>query len=277
MKQGYLFILISIISFGLVMSFNLPVYAIGEVNIVGGPLKDAELLSNPAVGQLNEDHSGVDTWITKWYGPDKNYGNNGGFGASAPKDLIELSTGGKLNQVELSTIKGLMKTKNTNIVWDDANGGATEWEVFEIDPANAHNMQKDGGPVDNFDSIWICVIEAKKDLTAVMSPAHDDYAQIWINGEKWYNNSTWTGAAQQVDYNIEVKLEKGANVILFRCGEGGGHAYANLHFDDDTHKAVKYYPDKADDQASFFKEVDKALSVEPEDKLTTIWADIKRK
>lgn len=277
MKKGYLFILIAIFSFCLVMSFNLPVYAIGEVNIDGGPLKDAELLSNPAVGQLNEDHSGVDTWITKWYGPDKNYGNNGGFGASAPKDLIDLSSGGKLNQVDLSTINGLMKTKNTDLNWGDANGGAAGWEVFEIDPANAHNMQKDGGPVDNFDSFWICVVEAKKDLTAVMSPAHDDYAQIWINGEKWYNNSTWTGAAQQVDYNIEVKLEKGANVILFRCGEGGGHAYANLHFDDDTHKAVKYYPNKADDQASFFKEVAGALPVEPEDKLTTIWADIKRK
>ena len=111
MKKGYLFILISIISFGLAMSFSQPVFAIGKVNIDGGPLKEGELLTNPAGGQLNEDHSGVDTWITKWYGPDKNYANSGGFGNSAPKDLIDLSSEGKLNQVDLSTIKGLMKTK----------------------------------------------------------------------------------------------------------------------------------------------------------------------
>ncbi len=276
MKKGYLFILITIISFGLVMSFSQPIYAIGKVNIDGGPLKDDELLVNPA-GELNEDHSGVDTWITKWYGPDKNYANNGGFGASAPKDLIDMSSGGKLNQVDLSTIKGLMKTKTTDLNWGDNNGGAAGWGVFEIDPANSHNMQKDGGPNDNFDGYWICVIEAKKDMKSVMSPAHDDHAQIWINGEKWYNNSAWTGAPQQVDYNIEVQLVKGANVVLFRCGEGGGDAYINLHFDDDTHNAVKIYPKNADDQASFFQEVAGALSVEPEEKLTTIWADIKRK
>ena len=48
-------------------------------------------------------------------------------------------------------------------------------------------------------------------MKTVMSPAHDDHAQIWINGDKWYNNTTWTGGAQVVNYNIEVKLKKGAN------------------------------------------------------------------
>jgi len=62
------------------MSFSQPVYAIGKVNRDGGPLKDNELLVNPP-GELNEDHSGVDTWITKWYGPDQHYDNNGCFGA----------------------------------------------------------------------------------------------------------------------------------------------------------------------------------------------------
>lgn len=276
MKKGYLLLLVSIMSFGLLISFSQPLFAIGKVNVDGGPIPEAEWMNKVAGAELSEDHSGVDTWITKWYGPDKNYSNNGGFAVSAPKDLIDIGTGGKLNQIELSTVNGLLKTKNTNIVWDDANGGATEWEVFEIDPANSHNMNKDDGVTDNFDSYWICVIEAKKDMKAVMSPAHDDHAQIWINGEKWYNNPTWTGAAQQVDFNIEVELVKGANVVLFRCGESGGDAYINLHFDDDTHKAVKYYPNKADDQDSFFKEVAGALSVEPGEKLTTTWGDIKR-
>lgn len=250
-------------------------YSQGKVNVKGGPLPEAEWMVKVAGAELSEDHSGVKTWITKWYGPDGNYENNGGFGASAPKDLIELGTDGKLDQLKLSTVVGLKKTKSVDINWAN-NGGAREWTVFEIDPANPHNMQKEGGGVDNFDTYAICVIDAPKAMTSVMSPAHDDHAQIWINGDKWYNNPTWTGAAQQVDFNIEVELKKGANVVVFRCGEGGGHGYLNLHFDDDTHDAVDIYPDKSDDQASFLKELDGVLPVEPTGRLTTIWADIKR-
>ena len=88
---------------------------------------------------------------------------------------------------------------------------------------------------------------------------------------------TWTGGAQKVHYNIEVKLTKGANVVLYRVGESGGAAYINLHFDDATHKAVKIYPDKAKDQKGFFSEVAGVLPVDPTGKATTTWADIKRK
>ena len=153
--------------------------------------------------------------------------------------------------------------------------GARGWTVFEIDPADAHHMNRDG-PADNMDMYAICVIDAPKDMKAVMSPAHDDHAQIWINGEKWYNNSAWTGAAQEVDFNIEVDLVKGANIVLYRCGESGGHAYMNLHFDDKTHEDADFYPNKAKDQKSFFNEIAGVLDVEAVGKLTTTWADIKR-
>lgn len=276
MKKWYFLQIGTVIVLSLILSISQPAFAIGDANVQDGPIKEAEWMVKVAGAELSEDHSGVKTWITKWYGPDGNYENNGGFGASAPKDLIDEGTGGKLTQLTLSTVAGLKKTRNTNIDWPN-HGGKRGWSVFEIDPANAHNMQKEGGTVDNFDTYAICVIAAPKAMKSVMSPAHDDHAQIWINGEKWYNNPTWTGAAQQVDFNIEVELKKGANVVLFRCGEGGGHAYFNLHFDDATHDAVKIYPDKADDQASFLKELDGVLPVEPRQKLTTTWADIKQR
>ena len=38
--------------------------------------------------------------------PDGNYENNNGFAASAPKDLIDEATNGKLDQVKLSTAAG---------------------------------------------------------------------------------------------------------------------------------------------------------------------------
>lgn len=275
MKKFYSFTLAIAIMFALVVSISDLAFAQGKVNIKDGPLKEGDWMKDPA-GELNEDHSGNKNWITKWYGPDGNYENNGGFSASAPKDLIDEGTGGKLDQIKLSTVEGLELTQTVDVEWKKANGGPRGWTVFELDPADAHHMNRDG-PVDNMDTYAICVIDAPKDMTSVMSPAHDDHAQIWINGEKWYNNSRWTGAAQQVDYNIEVDLVKGANIVVYRCGESGGHAYMNLHFDDKTHAAVDIYPDKAKDQKSFFNEVKSVLAVDPVGKLATTWADLKRK
>ena len=275
MKKFYQFTLAIAIMFALVVSISDLAVAQGKVNIKDGPLKEGDWMKDPA-GELNEDHSGNKNWITKWYGPDGNYENNGGFSASAPKDLIDEGTGGKLDQIKLSTVEGLELTQTVDVEWKKANGGPRGWTVFELDPADAHHMNRDG-PVDNMDTYAICVIDAPKDMTSVMSPAHDDHAQIWINGEKWYNNSRWTGAAQQVDYNIEVDLVKGANIVVYRCGESGGHAYMNLHFDDKTHAAVDIYPDKANDQKSFFNEVKSVLAVDPVGKLATTWADLKRK
>ena len=247
-------------------------------DIEGGPLKEHELLTDPepnADGQ-RENHAGNKNWITKWYGPDGNYENNGGFGASAPKDLIDEGTNGKITQVELSTIAGLNRTKSFPVDWPKGNGGTREWTVFELNPADGNNMNR-GGPADNLDIYGIVVINSPVARKAIMSPAHDDYAQIWINGEKWYNNSRWTGAAQTVLHNVEVDFKRGANVLVYRVGEGGGSAYINLHFDDDTHDAVKIYPDKSNDQDSFFDEINGFLDVEPVGKLTTTWADLKRK
>ena len=275
MKKFYQFTLAVVIMFALTVSISHLAVAQGKVNIKDGPLKEGDWLKDPA-GELNEDHSDNKNWITLWYGPDGNYENSGGFGASAPKDLIDEGTGGKLDQLKLSTVAGLELTQTVDVEWKKAHGGPRGWTVFELDPADAHHMNRDG-PIDNIDTYAICVIDAPAAMTSVMSPAHDDHAQIWINGEKWYNNSRWTGAALQVDFNIEVELVKGANIVVYRCGESGGHAYMNLHFDDKTHKAVDIYPQKAKDQKSFFNEVKSVLAVDPTGKLATTWADLKRK
>lgn len=276
MKRIHVFFLAIVFSLGLTINFTTFVYALGEANVKGGPLKENELfITFP--GQVVEDHSGYTTWIRKWYGPDGNYTNNGNE-ANHSNELIELGTNGELTEVELSTVDGLLKTKDsvTELTWDDAHGGTRAWTVFELDPANGNNMNR-GGPADSIDTYGLIVIDAPRAMKSVMSPAHDNYGQIWINGEKWYNHPTWTGAVQQVHYNVEVSLQKGANVLLYRVTEGGGSAYMNLHFDDATHEAVDIYPDQATDKASFFSEIAGVLPVEPRGKLTTTWADIRRK
>jgi hypothetical protein len=277
MKKVFTFILTIISVFGLIVSTSHFAFAQWKVNQEGGPLKDNELLvTQPNTDHLNEDHTAVQTWITKWYGPDGNYENNGGFNTSGPRDLMSEGTAGEITDVSLSTMNGLLKTKKFDVEWGDDHGGTRAWTVFEIDPADGNNMNR-GGPVDNLDTYAVIVIDSPADMTSVMSPAQDDYAQIWINGEKWHNNATWTGGTYNVDYNIEVRLQKGANVLLFRCGEGGGSAYFNLHFDDATHEAVTIYPKDATDKASFFEEILPLTAVEASGKLATTWADIKRK
>ena len=277
MKIFYQLTFVITMSFLMVIGTSSSAFAQAN-DIEGGPLKADELLKDPDpnVDGQRESHADNKNWITKWYGPDGNYENNGGFPASAPKDLIDEGTNGKITQVELSTVAGLNRTKSFDMKWKAGNGGTREWTVFELDPADGNNMNR-GGPIDNIDTYGIIVINSPVAREAIMSPAHDDHAQIWINGEKWYNNSRWTGAAQTILHNVEVDLKKGGNVVLYRVGESGGSAYINLHFDDDTHNECKIYPDKSKDQKSFFSEVAGSLDVDPVGKLTTTWADIKQR
>ncbi len=275
MKRFYQLILTIVVVFTLVIGTSHFAFAQGKVNIDDGPLKEEDWLKNPHEAALGESHVENENWITKWYGPDGNYENNEGFKKSGRRDLIDEGTKGKLTQLSLSTLAGLKKTQTTKMAWGGDHGGTRNWTVFELDPASQDNMNR-GGPADKIDTYVMCVIAAPKEMKAVMSPAHDDYAQIWINGDKWYNNTAWTGGAQVVNYNVEVKLKKGTNVVLYRCSETAGAAYINLHFDDNTHKVCKIYPDKSEDQKGFFREVTGGLPVDPIGKATTTWADIKQ-
>ena len=144
MRKFYQFTLATAIIFVLVVSISHLAFAQGKVNMKDGPLKEADWLKNPAEAALNEDHSKNKNWITKYYGPDGNYENNGGFAASAPEDLIKDGTGGKLTQPKLSTIEGLKLTQTIDIDWDKGHGGPRGWEVFEIDPADSHHMNRGG-------------------------------------------------------------------------------------------------------------------------------------
>lgn len=240
----------------------------------GGPLTEAQYLVNPA-NPVDTEHGADAPWITKWYGPDGNYTNNGGFPTSARIDLVSEGTGGKITDASLSTMAGLLLTEDFDVEWGNDHGGTRAWTVFEMTPVN--NNTDRGGPVDFYDTYAVIVIDATSDLTSIMSPAHDDHAQIWINGEKWYNNSRWTGGATSVSHNVEVKLQKGPNVLLYRCGDSQGGAYLNLHFDDTTHNAVTIYPKDSTDQQSFLDEIAAVTPVEAAGKLTTTWADIRRK
>jgi len=216
-------------------------------------------------------------WITKWYMPGR-YMNNGGYEVSGPIDLVKDASGGALTQESLSTVDGLMKTQTTKLDFGADNGGADDWTVKEIDPTDGNNMSTiyDAGDDSNFDTWAIVVIESPKDHVAVMSPAHDDYAQIWVNGDKYWNDSAWTGGATKVNYDVPINLNEGANVLLYRCGEGGGSDYFNLHLDEATMSAVSIFPKDSTDKDSFFDEISSVVTaVDAKSKLPVFWGAVK--
>jgi hypothetical protein len=206
-------------------------------------------------------------WITKWYSMDL-VTNTGGHNASAAHDWLDEGTNGKITDASASTPKGLQTLKQIEVVnLPDNNGGELKWQVVTIDPVNSHNC----GNLDNAEWYGIIVIKSPSKRETTMHPTHDDYAHIWINGEKVYDNPEWTTGATIVTHPTKVTLQKGENVLLFRLGESGGDDYINLHFEatDNDLKIVPTMDDK------FFEYI--SMPVEPSGKLAKAWGDIKQR
>ena len=93
MKKISIFTLAIAIVFTLAISGAYHVFAADLIQ--GGPLAEEARLDNPDPNgdDLRENHADNPNWITKWYGPDGNYENNGGFPASALIDIISEGTG----------------------------------------------------------------------------------------------------------------------------------------------------------------------------------------
>jgi hypothetical protein len=212
-------------------------------------------------------------WITKWYSMGL-VTNTGGHTVSATHDWLDEGTDGEITDASVSTAAGLKALQKIETINLPANGGELEWNVVTIVPSNSYNISVSHGKVDesNVEFYGIIVIDAPDARTTTMHPAHDDYAHIWLNGEKVYDNPEWTGGATIVTTPTDVNLVKGENVLLFRCGESGGDDYINLHFEatDDDLKIVPTMDDE------FFKYIE-LLPVEPDGKQAETWGGVKQR
>ena len=91
MKRMYQFTLATAIIFTLVLSSSHLAFAQKhKVNIKGGPLKEKDWLAEAPGAELGEYHSDVKTWISKWYGPEGNYENNGTFQVSSIRETLSM-------------------------------------------------------------------------------------------------------------------------------------------------------------------------------------------
>ncbi|MYI93804.1 hypothetical protein F4083_05705, partial [Candidatus Poribacteria bacterium] len=151
--KGLYILTIGLVFLFLVSGFHL---VMAQTLIKGGPLAEAQFLVNPE-NPANTEHGADAPWITKWYGPDGNYTNNGGFPTSARIDLVSEGTGGKITDATLSTMAGLLLTEDFDVEWDNDHGGTRAWTVFEMTPVN--NNTDRGGPVDFYDTYAVIVID----------------------------------------------------------------------------------------------------------------------
>ena len=212
----------------------------------------------------------VGAWIEKWWGLDL-VTDTGGFDASATLDYLSDGTGGIISNASVSTREGAGQTTNV-VVNLPNNGGALAWSIVNLDIDNQQNLSTSHGIPDGTNITWhgIIAIISPDDRTTMMHPAHDDHAQIWVNGEQVYDNPDWTGGAQSVTMPTEIQLKKGENFLHFKCGESGGGDYVNLRFEG-TDTDLRIAPTKD----NLFLDV--LTPVEPRGKLATQWADLKRR
>ncbi len=218
-----------------------------------------------------------DEWIAMWFSME-NVMNNGGHALAGTVDYFADATGGDLTNELLSTTEGIRLLDRTEIVLDDAysgqgmgEDGVWDWEVVTINVDDSRNMSSSWGLVDQSNFTWhgIIVLKAPSARQTTMHPAHDDYAQIWLNGEQVYDNPDWTGGVKTVTQPTEVDLVKGDNVLFYKCGESGGDDYVNLHFEDgDSDLDIVPTLD-----GEFWKY--SGLAVESQGKLSTVWGEIK--
>ena len=227
---------------------------------------------------LAQDWQPAGDWIAKWWGLDL-VTETGGFDTSAVTDyLLEGSQKANtdlgtpiISNASVSTRDGAGKTSSALVILDE-NGGTLTWSIVDLNVEDQYNMSTSHGFASEQNNItWhgIIAIISPDERTTIMHPAHDDHAQIWLNGEQVYDNSAWTGGAQVVTTPTEIQLKKGENFLHYKCGESGGADYVNLRFEaTDTDLLI------APTMDNVFLDV--LTPVEPRGKLTTQWAALKR-
>ena len=222
---------------------------------------------DPVTGELRWEGA----WIGKWWGMDL-VAETGGFGTSAETDYLSEGSEGIISNASVSTRDGAGKTANV-LLKSPTNGALLGWSIVNINVTDQYNISSSHGADGKVirDVTWhgIIAIISPDDRTTTMHPAHDDHAQIWINGEQVYDNSVWTGGVQTVTTPTEIQLKKGENFLHFKCGESGGADYVNLRFTGEDRDLLI-----APTKDNLFLNV--LTPVEPKNKLATQWADIKR-
>ncbi len=120
----------------------------------------------------------------------------------------------------------------------------------------------DDNAINDITSYALLILSTNKAQNSVaMGVSSDDSVKVWLNGEVVHTNATNRGRGDAGTFqdNLNVDLKKGSNLLMIKVSERGGGW--GMHFgvggDYDVSDVGGVFP------------------VEPADKLTTQWAQIK--
>ncbi len=188
--------------------------------------------------------------------------DSAGCGAAATDvDEIDRQTGGKLTEEDVA------KNGITPQVQRVKFKSGLEWTEGEIDATGGNNLNEaiteiglgaDG--LNNHCAYAVINARSKKSVKgATARVGSDDSVKVWVNGEVEHRNAVNRGAQDFQDtFNVDIKT--GDNVIMVKvceCG-GGWSMFFGIQADLDYDLKFEGWP------------------VEPADKITIQWADIKK-
>ena len=173
-------------------------------------------------------------------------------------DSLDVASDGKVTEEDVAK-KG---AEDGDVVGD------YEWTVATLPgDGNINAMLVNVGMVQNGDlnditSYALVVLRTTRAQPNVaMGVSSDDSIKVWVNGEVAHTNAVnrGRGGAGAYQDNFKIDLKKGNNLLMIKVSERGGGwgMYVGVGGD---YKAIG---------------IDAILPVEPADKLTTKWAQIK--
>jgi putative heme-binding domain-containing protein len=106
--------------------------------------------------------------------------------------------------------------------YKDVDGKDAAWKpVQSFDEKGRIDLGRLFGHDDDRAAFGYAEIDSPSDRTATMAVGSDDTLTVWVDGEQIYDFADRRGFTAE-ESKFEVKLKRGKNAILIRCGNRGG-------------------------------------------------------
>jgi len=104
----------------------------------------------------------------------------------------------------------------------DVDDKETAWKSLRsYDPKGRIDLARIYGSDDDRAAFGFAEIDSPTDRTATMAVGSDDTLTVWVDGKQVYDFADRRGFTAE-ESTFEVKLKRGKNAILIRCGNRGG-------------------------------------------------------